>query len=387
MYAFSHISPELRVHVGAKALSRMGRELDRLGLQRVVLFSGRTLAQGSHLDQIRENLGERYAGTFSGVRPHTPVPVVETAAAELQKMNADAVIAVGGGSAIVTARAAAILVGEERDLATLATGVDEDGNVHSPRLTRPKLPQFIVPTTPTTAMVKAGTAVHDPAADRRLAMFDPKTRARTLFLDPDLIMSAPMALARDSALDTLSLAVEGLLSHTGDPMADALLIHAIRLLVSGLPQLKSNDSNDLRVELISAAIMCGRGTDQTGAGMATVLGHAIGAAHGLDNGPVKAAVLPHVLRFNASHAAPGGIDRIASALGVAAGDGAVDAVIDALTQLYDRLEIASRLGELGLTSEALPDIARRGMDDWFLRGNPRRIKSSDQLLEVLTAAL
>lgn len=86
---------------------------------------------------------------------------------------------------------------------------------------------------------------------------------------------------------------------------------------------------------------------------------------------LKAAVLPHVLRLNASHAVPGGID----------------AIIEALTQLYDRLEIARRLGELGLTSEALPDIARRGMDDWFLRGNPRRIKSSDQLLAVLTAAL
>ena len=56
--------------------------------------------------------------------------------------------------------------------------------LHSPKLLAPKLPQFIVPTTPTTAMVKAGSAVFDPATGERLALFDPKTRAHAIFIDP-----------------------------------------------------------------------------------------------------------------------------------------------------------------------------------------------------------
>src|SRR5206468_10989058 len=121
---------------------------------------------------------------------------------------------------------------------------------------------------PTTAIVKAGSAILDPASGARLAVFDPKTRAQCVFLHPDLIQSAPQALFSAASLNTLALAVEGLLSPAGDPIADALLLHAVRLLARRLPQASKEDGLELRSDLMLASILSGQGSDYTGAGMA-----------------------------------------------------------------------------------------------------------------------
>src|SRR5690606_31613657 len=126
----------------------------------------------------------------------------------------------GGGSAIVTARAASILAAEGKPASELCTTVDSNGKLHSPKLLAPKLPQIVLPTTPTTATVKAGSAVFDTAAGRRLAMYDPKTRARSVLVDPDLILSVPRGLVSSASVNTLTMAIEGLTSRARDPLAD-----------------------------------------------------------------------------------------------------------------------------------------------------------------------
>jgi alcohol dehydrogenase class IV len=135
------------------------------------------------------------------------------------------------------------------------------------------------------------------------------------------------------------------------------------------------------------AVMCGRGTDHTGAGIATVLGHAIGARYDVENGIAKAIVLPHVLRFNAE-AAPQGLRKLAMAVGASLGDTAshVEVVTGALDALFGSLGLPRRLRELGLPREALSAIAVQGMGDWFLRGNPRQVRGAAELQEVLDAA-
>jgi alcohol dehydrogenase class IV len=201
------------------------------------------------------------------------------AAEELRRLEADAVVAVGGGSAIVTARAASILLAEKGDLASLSTAIDEHGSLRSPKLAAPKLPQLIIPTTPTTAMVKAGSAVLDPESGVRRALFDPKTRAQSLFIHPDFMRSAPRALVLGSGLNSFAMAVEGLTSLAGDPLADALLMHAVRLMTAHLASPALEGDAAARGELVLAAVLCGQGTDFTGAGVTTALGHIIGSRH------------------------------------------------------------------------------------------------------------
>ena len=133
-------------------------------------------------------------------------------------------------------------------------------------------------------------------------------------------------------------------------------------------------------------MLSGHGTDATGAGIATAIGHAIGSSYGVENGLVKAAVMPHTLRFNAE-AAPEGIAKILVSLRLrpSAGASAVAQVNDTLGPLFAALGPA-RLRDLGVPREALTTIAWQVMRDWFLRGNPRPVHTPADVLPLLEAA-
>jgi alcohol dehydrogenase class IV len=396
MASFQHIAPPLRLFHGPESLGQLGRELDRVNSKRAVIVCGASLArQDTLLDVVRGAMGDRCAGMFTGVRAHSPVPSVAAAAAELKRLQADAVVVVGGGSAIVTARAAGILAAENRDVRKLCTTRDGQGELRSPKLLAPKLPQLVIPTTPTTAAVKAGSAVFDPREGQRLALFDPKTRAHAVFIDPRMLQSAPRALVASAGLNTFATAVEGLMSRSGNPLADALLMHAVRLLGQRLSALARydlarhddtrHDDATVRGELVLAAVLCGQGTDHTGAGITTVLGHAIGARHEMDNGTANAIVLPHAMRFNAS-AAAAGLAKIAAALGLPHNESTLSAVTTAVQTICSALGAPDRLRDVGIPAAALPAIANIAMDDWFLRGNPSPVRDAGELQEVLEMA-
>lgn len=385
MRSFQHIDPALRVFGGSDCLKFLAREIERAGCHRAVVVCGRTFAGSRQLDLLRSALGERCVGVYGGVRVHSPIPAVFEAADELQRLNADAVVVVGGGSAIVTARAASIVLAEGRDIAVLATSVDGKGNLSSPRLGAAKIAQFVVPTTPTTAIVKVGSAVLDPETGERRALFDPKTRAQAVFVVPEFLEAVPSAAIIGASLNTLVLAIEGLSSRTGDPFSDALLMHAARMSVENLDDPTALADAGVRCALVFAAIMCGKGTDQTGAGMALALGHAIGTHYGLDNGVANAMVLPAVMRFNGD-VARAGCEKLAAALNlpVAQGDALLASLIDRFARLFERLDIPCRLRDAGVPKDALPALASSVMGDWFLRNNTRPVQAAAQVEAVLT---
>lgn len=388
MASFQCITSPLRLFQGAGSIAALGKELERAGSQRAVIMCGSSLSrQEALLGKISKALGPRLAGVFSGVKAHSPIPAVEAGAVELRRLDADAVIAIGGGSAIVTARAASILLAEGLPIEEMCTVIDSNGALKSPRLMAPKLPQFVVPTTPTTAAVKAGSAVFDPAQGERLALFDPKTRAHAIFIDPEMVSSAPRALIVSAAVNTLSTAIEGLLSRTGNPIADAQLMHSIRLLGEKLSEPQKLDDPSVRGEIAVAAILCGQGTDHTGAGITTVLGHALGARFDVENGTINAIVLPHVLAFNARHA-EASLQKVGAALGLSQASTAtlLPALIERLEATFLSLGIPLRLRDASVPAEPLAEIAGIAMGDWFLRGNPRPVQDSNELFEILQKA-
>jgi alcohol dehydrogenase class IV len=385
MNNYQHITAPLRLFHGVDSLKHLGRELDRAGSRRAVVVCGRSLAaHPTALSLVRDAIGERYAGVFDGVRAHSPLPTVQIAAEMLAQLQADAVIAVGGGSAIVTARAAAILLAEGPDPRQLSTRKGADDRLLSPKLSAPKLPQFVVPTTPTTAAVKTGSAVFDPKDGSRLAMFDPKTRAQALFVHPALLATAPQDLVVSASLNTLAMALEGLESATGNPLSDADLMHALRLIRQHLPLALGADEVAARGALVVAAMLCGRGTDTAGGGIVSVLAHAIGARFHVDNGIANAILLPHTMRFNAP-ATLANANKIAEALGHPA-DGQPEAAVNAVVSLLERLPLPRTLREVGVTREDFSTIAEHAMGDWFLQKNPRVVTSNAELTELLDQA-
>lgn len=222
----------------------------------------------------------------------------------------------------------------------------------------------------------------------RLALFDPKTRAQAVFIDAGMLASAPVPLLRGAGLNALAMAVEGLESAQGDPLSDALLMHAVRLLARGLPRLEAMpDDAGLRGELVLAAILAGQGTDLTGGGLASVLGHAIGPRCGVVNGIVNAIVLPHTLRFNASHTGER-LCKLAASLPASGGAGSAGDPLEAIAAveaLLARLPLPRRLRETGLLLEDIPAVVAQAQADFFLRRNPRPVRGGAELARLLDA--
>ena len=376
--SFRHAVPALRIACGADCLKDLPAELARVGAKRAVIFCGRSVARDG-LGIVQGALGALCAGVFDGVRAHSPLPAVLAGMAALRLHGADAVVAVGGGSAIVTARAASILLAEEKSIHDLCSRFTPGETPVSPRLARPKLPQFAVPTTPTTAYAKAGTAVLDPVQHRRLTLFDPKTRAQAIFFHPDLALSAPAALARDAALNAFVMAIQGLESATREPLADALLLHAVRLLRANLAKLAgAPGSSAIRLQLMLAALLAGQGTDYTSGGLASVIGHCVGARFALENGVTNAILLPHTIEFN-KIATGERLAEVGEMFGVADAGRAV-------AGFFAGLGLPSRLRDVGVTEAALPLIAQDAGSDWFLYQNPRKVVDPAELMAVLSAA-
>lgn len=339
---------------------------------------------------VSEALGNRCAGVFDGVKAHTPLPAVLAGVEVLRTLKADAVIAVGGGSAVVTARASSILLAEARDIGELCTQFPPGKPPVSPRLAQPKLPQFVVATTPTTAYAKAGSAVLDPALGRRLALFDPKTRAGALFIHPKLALTAPPALASGAALQAFCMAVQGIESRSRDLLADALLMHALRVLAGNLCKLADEPDNaETREQLMLGALLAGQGSDHAPTGMTSALAHCVGARFHLDNGITNAVLLPHTMRFNA----PATADRlplVAEALGAAPAADSPEAEVAvatcAIQNVFAKIGLPRRLRDIGVTAEALPVLAADAATDWFLHQNPRPVGGTADILKVLRAA-
>jgi alcohol dehydrogenase class IV len=166
-----------------------------------------------------------------------------------------------------------------------------------------------------------------------------------------------------------------------------MLIHAVRLLAGQLVAASQGDDLQVRSDLMLASILCGHGSDYTGAGMAIPVGHAIATRFDIDMGVSDGIMLPHVLRFNAE-AAPAGMRKLADALGVGSegGEALVEVVIHRLQAIFDAVGVPRRLRDAGVARESLPELAQIAFGDWYLKNNPRPIGDRAELQGVLEQA-
>ncbi len=388
-------SSTLRIHAGHDALANLGSEAARLGAQQAFIVCGQTVAHRTDLlDRVRYEFGERYAGAFDGVLTSSPLPSVEAGVAAARDASADLIVAVGGGSAVVTARAIVILLAEKGSAQELCTRYPPDGPPISPRLTAPKIPNIVVLTTPTTAMTRAGTAIVDPARQHRLELFDPKTRPASVVWDADAMMTASPDLTMSAAASAFSgvatsLAVEGV-----NPIADGDLRQSIHLLLDNMPRLRSEPENpDVRMNLAAASFLANRAGDAETGGRSAGFGVVTAVAHTIDtlyptcsHGAAYTITTAPGLRFNAAHTADGQA-RLASALGVAddglSASANAERAADKIVSFFGSLDMPVRMRDVGVPEGDLPRIAHDAQEEFGLRRNARPVNGAEDLMPLL----
>ena len=371
----------LRVHWGSDSLLQLDTELMRAGVSRPIVICGHSIAGDPQiLTAIDDAVQGKVVGVFDGVQPNSPLESVISAADHIRELKADSIVAVGGGSAMVTARAANIVLCEGEGVAQLSTRLADDGSFISPRLMEPKLPFFALPTTPTTAITKAGCALTSPKHQSRLSMFDPKTRARVVIVHPDFVLKTPLELVQPSALNSLVSSIEGMISSSSNHFSGAALSYAARMLLNLVPRLGADPGDaGRRVDLILASLLVAEGTDTAGGGLSVALAHTIGYKVKVHNGIIYAIVLPHVLDLVAA-TAPDSLISMAHTLGSTESD-----IRDSLATVFDSTGIPERLRDVGVAQSALEDFAHEAMNDFAMRTFPAPICERDVLAVVRAA--
>ena len=390
---FRHVSYPLRVYAGENVISRLGEEADRAGAKRAFAVCGQTVAKRTNLlERVKKALGDRLVGVFDGTQTGSPVPSVELGAALARDCQADLIIALGGGSAVVTARAIIILLAEGGTLKDHATQYPPGQRPISPRLMQPKLPNLAVLTTPTTAANRAGTAVIDRETGQRLEMFDPKTRPAAVFWDTEALLTASPSLCLSAAGSLFSGVVGGLQSPGLNPLAQGDLLQALRLLQDNLPRVNDEpDNGEARINLCAASLMYNRASDSGfgggATGVVTALAHSLDTRYPeCDHGAAYSITTSPGMRFNLEHNVAGQAG-LASILGVF--DQRMDqrraaqAAADAVSETYRRLGMPLRLREVGVPEDGISAIAGDSMTDFALHRNIRPVENVEELEELL----
>jgi len=385
MKTFKHITPASRVFSGPDCFDNLAEEVKHTGASRVLIFCDPFLAkQGTLLNLVKEALDGFCVDVFSNIQANSPLPAVMEGADAIRNFHADVLIGLGGGSTIVTTRASDVIASEDEDVHNLCTYTDESGNQISRRLTAPKIPQILIPTTPTTATSKAGAAVLDTESNKLLQLFDPKNRAHSIFIHPQVVENPPERMMLGACMSTFCVAVDGLMSKSGDPMADALLIHAVRIMAENLSDAEHINDAAVRSNLMLSSIMCGMGSDYTGTGLSIVLGHASQAQYNVNPGLVNAVVLPYCLKYNSSASA--GMKKLAAALGIEnVSEDTAEKTIACIERILGKLNLPRNLSELGMKEDKFAAVAENAMHDWYLQFNPREVRM-ENIIDILKQA-
>ena len=393
--SFRFVSYPVRVHAGTDAINSLAGEVDRLKSQRVLVVCGQSVAEKTDLVvRVKAALGDRVAGVFSGGKTGSPVTSVLEGVAVAREVDADGIVAVGGGSAVVTARGITILLAEKGTAQELCTQYHEGKPPVSPRLMAPKIPNFIVLTTATTAVTRAGTALIDPESGHRLELFDPKTRPAAVIWDNQALLTAPPWLCLNATVSCFTGVAAALQRTDLNPLAESDLQEALRLLLENLPEVNPQPNDPaVRINLCAAAFLYNRATDAGAGGSA--LGVVTALAHSLDtrypecgHGDAYTILTAPGMRFNAESNAAGQA-RFAQALGVKK-EGmddcqAASIAADAIEELFKGLGLPVRLSQVGVPDKGIDLIALDAMTDFGLHRNVRKIQNVDELKGILAS--
>jgi alcohol dehydrogenase class IV len=303
---------------------------------------------------------------------------VERVRAVIAAERPDCLVAVGGGSAIDLAKAAAALAANGGSIRDYVNPSYADYELDS--LAVDPLPVVAVPTTAGTGSeVTRNAAISDPATGEKLALRSPRLVPKTQFLDPNLLRTCPGTVVAQSGVDAAAHALEGLMSTLASPVSDSLAVDAVRRLVMTLPDFYRDPANPrLAMQMQTGSLMAGVVLNSCATVAAHGLSRAIGGAAKLPHGLSVAIVIAEVVRFNAGHA-DDGLRQVASALHLA-GDRPADAIASALETLRDTLNIPARLREVGVSRGDLAAIA--AMAAQFAELNPRPA-GPEELLDIL----
>ena len=313
---------------------------------------------------------------YSGIKPNPTIENVKDGVAAFKEANADSIIAIGGGSAMDTAKAIGIIIAnpEFSDVRSLE-GVAPTKN-HA-------VPTIAVPTTAgTAAEVTINYVITDVEKERKFVCVDEHDIPEVAVIDPDMMSSMPKGLTASTGMDALTHAIEGYTTKAAWEMTDMFHLEAIRLIAKHLRGAVENKPED-RDGMALAQYVAGMGFSNVGLGIAHSIAHTLGAHYDTPHGVACAMMLPIVMEYNKEFTGEK-YREIARAMGVEGVDNMSaeeyrKAAVDAVRQLS--IDVGIPVKNEKVREEDLDILARDAYEDACRPGNPRET-SVEELKEL-----
>jgi alcohol dehydrogenase class IV len=382
MQEFFEYSLGSRVLYQAGLARDLGQAIEGLG-RRVFVVADKGVSAAGLLDPVVASLrgAVEVVGVYDDVPANSSVRVVTDAANAAREVGAELIVAVGGGSPIDTAKAMRIVLTHGGHL------LDYQGyNVIASRL----LPMVAVPTTAGTGSeVTPFAVIRDEDQDLKLSFASRYLVPDIAILDPELTRTLPPTLTAATGMDALSHAIETFVSTENNPFSDSMALYAIDMISTHLRDAVHNGSDmEARGQMLLAACMAGIACANSYFGVIHALSHALGGKFAVHHGTANALFMPHGMRFN-SAVVPQRYVRIARMMGVNAGGRSDSEVIaDGIAAgsiLTSDCGLPTRLRDVGVPEDALPELAAIALVDGAIFHNPR-IATEQELLEILREA-
>ena len=365
---------------GPGRLAEIGQKCVALGVRNPLIVTDRGSRELTFISRLVDHLSGAglASGVFSGISPNPIDSEISFGRAAYLSGNHDAIIAIGGGSAMDGAKAICLTANNDIDL------WDFEFEQASPLISKANnFPILItIPTTAGTGAETESTAMvtHTEKA-MKYCVWHSELKPSLALLDPELTIGLPANLTAWTGADAMVHAIESFLVPGFHPLCDAMALESLSLIARWLPLAVAEPSNiNARGGMHVGSCLAGIAFLK-GLGLVHAISHMVGAEFNTHHGNTNAILLPVVLRFNL----PGmdeKVRRMAEAMEIS--DHSVTGFIAAIEAILDEIRIPKSLGEIGVPIDCAERIAIKALKDSAAKTNPRSASLGEvrELIEI-----
>ena len=373
-----------RVVHGRPAAEAVRAEIERIGAKRVLLLTTRSLTDGRLIRDVTSALGDRCVGKFAAIGAHSPREAVIAGAALAREVEADHLLAVGGGSVIDATKTMLLALWRgARDVDALSALAHKRGAPPLTPLETDRMRMTAVATTLSAADFTQSAGITDAQRKVKLSFSHPRMAPIAAILDPAATLETPMELMLSTGMRAMDHAVERWCSIRPHPLGDGLALQAMSMLAANLPAVKARP-NDLEPRLncqLASWLTQVSAIPGVPNGASHGIGYILGGYAGIPHGITSCISLGATLEWNE----PVNAERqraIAEKLGR---PGARPC--DVIREFVKSLGLPTRLGEIGIGADRVAELARQYDGSGPISTNPRPVRGADDLEAILRLAL
>jgi len=374
---------------GQGAIGEIPGEISRRGFEKAFVCSDPDLVAfgvTGRVTALLDTAGIPWS-LYSEIKPNPTIRNVQDGVAAFAASGADCIVAVGGGSAMDTAKGIGVIANNPSfaDVVSLeGVAATKEHAVFT----------IAVPTTAgTAAEVTINYVITDPDRQRKFVCVDTNDIPEVAVVDPDMMASMPVGLTAATGMDALTHAIEGYTTRAAWEIPDMFHLEAIRLISANLrdavAEARSGKPGSGREGMAMAQYIAGMGFSNVGLGIAHSIAHTFSAHYDTPHGVACAIMLPLVMEYNAECTGER-LRDVARAMGVEGTDAmsiedARAAAIEAVRKLGQDVGIPTTVQ--GLVPADYGQLADDALADACCPGNPREATKDDiiALLEKVTA--